>query len=358
MKQIFLTPGPSQLFHTVQDHMRLAMHQHIGSISHRSTQFKDIFKNTTDQLRALMAIPKDYTILFTGSATEVWERIIQNLVRTHSMHLVNGAFSEKFYEIAKSYGKKTTLLSSVEGEIPLLPGSPPEGVEMVAVTHNETSTGVSYPLAELQKIRELYPDAIISLDVVSSVPDVEIPWEYVDTVYFSVQKGMGLPAGLGVWVVNDRCIERAADNQSEGHIIGSYHALPTLASMAEKYQTPETPPVLLIYLLGKVTEDMLTRGIDAIRRETKQKAAILNILFEEHPLLRPFVSDGNIRSKTVLIAETRDGSNDLIRFVAEKGMILGQGYGKFKNDHIRIANFPVHSKEQIEYLADIINNFS
>src|SRR5687768_16850182 len=94
------TPGPSQLYFTVADHARQAFKDGIPSISHRRKLFEQISSEATAGVRDLLNIPSDFHIFFTSSATEIWERAIQNLVEEKSFHLVNGSFSKRFYEIA------------------------------------------------------------------------------------------------------------------------------------------------------------------------------------------------------------------------------------------------------------------
>src|SRR5690606_6028709 len=115
------------------------------------------------------------------------------------------------------------------------------------------------------------------------------------------------------------------------------------------------PNVLGIYLLGKVAEDLALRGIEQIRRETEYKAALLYHTLENHPKLNCFIKDPQYRSKTIVAAETVMPSNEIISHFASKGMIFGAGYDKYKFKHIRIANYPSHSKEQFEMLADHLN---
>src|SRR3546814_9411660 len=84
------TPGPSQLYFTVADHARHAFREGIPSLSHRSKKFEQISQEATAGLRELLKVPQGSHIFFTGSATEIWERIFQNLVEETSFHLVNG----------------------------------------------------------------------------------------------------------------------------------------------------------------------------------------------------------------------------------------------------------------------------
>ncbi len=333
------------------------MQQQVPAISHRGQAFKAIFQETATNLRQLLQLPDNYHIVFVASATEIWERLIQNCVEAHSHHLVNGSFSKRFYEIAGQLGRNATK-TEVEAGTCVNPQTVEAGnAELIAITQNETSTGAAQPLADIAAIRKQYPEALIAVDVVSSIPHIELDYSLIDSAYFSVQKCFGLPAGLGVWLVNDRCVQKAEALLAKGLSIGSYHNLPGLVSKAAAYQTPETPNVLGIYLLGKVAGDMLNKGLDMIRRETKYKAALLYGLLERQPGLSPFVRDKTCRSETVIVGDVAAGSEPLINHLKQKSIVIGSGYGPFKHQHIRVANFPTTSKEQIEMLSDLIDAY-
>ena len=353
--KINFTPGPSQLYFTAEDHLKKAFRDGIPSLSHRTKEFESISRDATEGLRKLLSLPSNYQLLFCASATEIWERIIQNLVEENSHHLINGAFSKKFFETASQLNKKPSKTEvqpgETFGEINAL------STELIALTQNETSTGVSMPMDFLNSFREKNPNALIAVDAVSSLPFPAFDYSKVDSVFFSVQKGFGLPAGLGIWMVNDRCVAKAENLLSKGLSIGSYHSLPSLISMARKNQTPETPNVLGIYLLSKIVQDMLRRGVNIIRKETEYKAAILYHALNNHPGLKPFVKDDRWRSKTVVVAECGDHTEKVTKLLQQKGMQPGDGYGSAKTHQLRFANFPAHSKEQYELLVDTISEF-
>ncbi len=359
MNKIYLTPGPSELYFTVGDHLRTAMKLQIPSISHRSSLFTDIYSLAENELRGMLDLPSNWHVLFTSSATEIWERLIQNCVEKKTFHAVNGEFSSRFSSFSEKLGKETIKYQVAPGEGIFVDQFPDlEGVEMIALTHNETSTGVIMREDEIAKVRALYPNSLIVVDAVSSMPYPQFDYSKIDSVYFSVQKGMGMPAGLGVWLVNERCIEKSEQLLAKGHSIGTYHALPEMIEKALKKQTSETPNVLGIYLLANVLKDMNVRGIETIRQETNYKAAVLNHCLEQHPVLSHFVKNPDIRSKTVIVADTNDRSAEYIQKLEAFGYVLGAGYSHFKNKHIRIANFPAHSKEQIELLVDKLMEIS
>jgi len=352
MKKFYYTPGPSELYFTVEQHLREAVQNGIGSIHHRSDTFHEIYDRAVKNLRLLFGFGDEYEVLFLSSASEIMERIIQNTVQEKSAHLVNGAFSERFYNFSEKLGKEAIRVDSEWGSFPNIPDDI-QNSELIALTLNETSTGVSAPIEKINQLRSLYPDTLIAVDVVSSAPYDQLDFEKTDMVFLSVQKGFGLPPGLGVLLINKHARKKAEEMHSINPHIPGFHSFPVLIKNAIKRETTETPNTLAIYLLSKVTEDMLTKGLEQIRREINYKAAVLYQAMEEAPLLSPFVQDKNLRSKTVIVGVT-DHSEKILDAFDKKGILLGKGYGKFKNSHIRISNFPTHSKEQVEQIADLL----
>ncbi|WP_017731706.1 aminotransferase class V-fold PLP-dependent enzyme [Nafulsella turpanensis] len=356
-RKLYFTAGPSALYFTAEEHLKNALREQIPSLSHRSIDFQNIYRKAAGNLRELLGIPEDYYVLFLSSGTEAWERLLQNCVTERSCHMVNGAFSQRFAETAQALQIKTEIFNAQPGscskpeELIL-----PDNTEFIALTHNETSTGAMQPAGDIAAIRKAFPDTLLAVDVVSSAPYLTFPVSLVDSLFFSVQKGFGLPAGLGVWVVNERCLRKTEQKQDEGFSIGSYHSLPNLVAHSVKYQTPETPNVLDVYLLAQVTEDMNLKGIGQIKQETNYKAAVLYQAIEQCNYLQPFVRNKECQSKTTIVAELQKDMDHkrLLDYLAGKNMEVSTGYGEYKNQHIRIANFPTHSKEQIEMLADAL----
>lgn len=349
------SPGPSQLYFTTETHYKTAFKEGIPSLSHRSKTFEHIYKHTQDSLRELLGIPATHHIFFTSSATEIWELLIQNLVEEKSSHFVNGAFSEKFYQASVQLKRKAELIKAEDGK-----GfnSPVKlDAELIGVTHNETSTGVSLPKDFIYGLKKLNPNSLIAVDAVSSLPYADFDYSQVDSVYFSVQKGFGMPPGLGVWIVNDACIGKAEQLLAKGKSIGTHHTLPFYLKNGLKNQTPETPNSLAIYVLGKVAEDMARRGIEIIRKETEYKSVILYNLLANHLKLTQFVIEKEYQSPTVIIASCNVDAKPLTAYLMEKGIEPGEGYGIHKGKQLRFANFPAHSKEQFELLVDSLEAF-
>lgn len=347
--------GPSQIYFTVEDHIRQAFREGIPSISHRSKAFENIFISISESLRSLLSIPPGFQIFFTSSATEVWERASQNLVNENSYHFVNGSFSQRFYEIAQQLGKNAVAHKVEAGK----GFSTPDSVqaELIALIANETSTGVTTGNDFISQVRQKNPSAILIVDAVSALPYQNIDFSLIDSCYFSVQKGFGLPAGLGVWMVNEKCIAKAEELKANGKNIGTYHSIPSYLSNAKKNQTPETPNVLGMYLLSQVLNDFQRRGIDTLRKETEYKAAILYHALENHSIIKPAVNEKQWKSKTSIVANTGSLTEKLTQHLESHGLIPGDGYGPFKKTQLRFGNFPAHSKEVYEKLVDLIKEF-
>ena len=352
MKKIFLTPGPAELYPTVHDHLRTALQNGIASISHRSSAFKKIYAEVDANLRELLGIPSNFQIAFLGSANEIWERIFQNMVEKTSFHFVNGAFSEGFAKFGTQLQKDVTRFTYQEGRgFDLTEGEIDENVEMAAITINETSTGAWIAPSHIANLRKRLPNALIAVDGVSILPCYPLDFSLIDTAFFSVQKAFGLPAGLGVWIFNERCVQKANFLKEKGLTIGTYHSLPELSKRAFEFQNPETPNVLAIYLLAKVTEDMLRYGKENLIRDMNYKATLLYHAAEKSSIVSPFVENQAERSPSVLVLKTEKATL-LKTYLAGFNLEIGSGYGKFKDVHIRVANFPAVSKETFEMLVD------
>ncbi|SFD93668.1 aminotransferase class V-fold PLP-dependent enzyme [Spirosoma endophyticum] len=357
MKNIYFTPGPAELYPTFYQHLQTAMDEQIGSISHRSKQFRDIYRFADEQLRTLLSIPDSHGIFFTGSASEVWERVLFNCVEHESFHLVNGSFSQKFYDYAGALHKHAHVLNKPFGEgFDAADIDVPEYAELVCLTHNETSSGVQMKPAEMHKLKRKYPKKLFCVDMVSSAPYPDLDFSLIDSAFFSVQKAFGMPAGLGVWISNQACLEKAEYLQkSDSMTIGAHHTLPTLWKHYKDFETPATPNVLFIYLLGKIAEDFNRIGIDTIRKQTEEKARMLYKFLETSDTYEPFVKQERHRSQTVVVATTgRKSPADVISTAKAANMIVGSGYGKFKESQIRIANFPAVSADQVAALIEAL----
>ncbi len=353
----FFTPGPSQLYPGVSDFLNEALEKDLGSISHRSATFQEVYGEMVSQLRKLLNLPDNFHVFTLGSASEAWERIIDNLSKPGdtTYHFTNGSFSKKFFSYSKGLERNAVQYEAPFGEgFDMAKADIPANTEIITVTQNETSSGVAVPLEDIYSIRQQHSDKIIAVDVVSTLPYPDFDYSKIDTLFFSVQKSFGMPAGLGVWIVNDRCIEKAKSLADAGYKASPHHSIASLLKMAEKNQTPATPNTLEIFLLSKVCEAMNVKGVDTIRKETEEKSNLLSEFVASSSNFDFAVKNEAHRSKTVIVAETKKTPAEINAYLKPFDMQIGGGYGDYKTSQVRIANFAATTVAQMKALIELL----
>lgn len=371
MKKIFFTVGPSKIYPTVPSHIKNALQNDILSISHRGDQFKNIYGSMTSGLRKLLNIPETHEIIVLSSALEAMDRVIQSMSHNNTYHILTGNFGKIWMGISSDLGKSPESCQFFNwdtGEIAaksLDEIKIPNKSELVCITQNDTSTGFSIPMTDIYKLQDKYPDKLFALDIVSSVPYVDIEYKKLDAVFFSVQKGFGLPAGLSILILSPKAIAKAEKlSNLKGYSIGSYHNILRLSKKSRNNQTNETPNVLGIYLLDCVIKDYLKSGLQKLRKRLDEQSGMMYSFFSKPEYYSAFVKMEKYQSKTDPVFEILKGSTPLIKFAGEKGLVLGAGYKgsspggiDFKEKHIRVANFPAITEADIKKLFKVVKDF-
>lgn len=357
--QRYLTVGPTQVHPIVKSEFAKAFDEGIFSLSHRSSKFRDIYKFTCEQLRELLNIPDSRSIFFVSSATECMERLLQGTVENFSFHFVNGYFAERFFTTAKELGKNPTGICADYGDgFDFDNVTIGEEAEAICITQNETSTGVMFEPKIVQSLFERYPDKLLLVDSVTGLPFANFNFEKTDAVFFSVQKGFAMPAGLGVMIVSDRVIKKAFILRDKGVSIGSYNNIISLLENAKKNETTITPNVPGIYLLGKVCEAYNKESIEKIRIDTIAKSEMIYNAINKNNQTYTFVKDEKFKSHTTIAASCNTNSGIIINHLKEFGLNVSSGYKELKDTQIRIANFPVQTFEDIEKLSKHLRELS
>ena len=358
MKKKFFTVGPTELADGIAEYYSDAIKSSIFSVSHRSKEFEGIYSGTVNSLRLLLNIPDDFHVFFLSSATECMERILQNLAEKKSYHFINGYFAERFSDISKKLGKETDFIKSEYGrDFNFDNINISDDVELICVTHNETSTGVVFDTNRIYDLKKRYPEKILAVDIVTSVPYYQFDFNFIDVAFFSVQKGFGLPPGLGVMICRKSLIKKTKGLIDKGIVVGSYNNFIKLALNAEKNQTTVTPNIPAIYLLGKSCETLINKGINTIRSETAKKANLIYGFFDKHTNIKPFVIDKDLRSLTTIVLETELDTEKIHTKLEYNGFAVSKGYSDFKDRHIRIGNFPMHRFEDVSNLIYLFKKF-
>lgn len=351
--------GPSQLHPKIDIFIAEFLEKGYGSISHRSEEFRQLHLETIQLLQEILQIPNDFGIFFSGSASEIWERILLNGVKENSFHLVNGSFSNRFYEYAMWLGKKPKMHQVAFGDFfDIARISIPNDSEMLCLTQNETSTGVWMPSDWIKKLKEKQPDILLALDIVSSAPIFIPDFEVVDTAFFSVQKVFGLPAGLGVWISSPKVLQKAKSIKAS-QSIGAHHQLDIHWKNFEKNETYSTPNILGIFLLNRVLQDFTKNDWKFESNRIEKRAQDFYQTFENGKNLYPLVKEKKFRSPTIIVLESPNEQmiQDIKKKLKEENIKISNGYGPKAAFQIRIANFPSIKDQNWQYLTNILKKF-
>ena len=337
-------PGPSKIYPQVAHWAAEACRSGVVSMNHRSPEFMAVTESALRGLHQKLTLPPDYHVALVSSATECWEIVAQSLTARHSFHPYQGAFGQKWMEYAQR----------------IKPVSRLQQADIVCVVQNETSNGTQVSMAALAQYQRDYPDALVAVDAVSSMAGILLDWPLADVWFASVQKCFGLPAGLAVLVYSPRALARAEVIGERNH----YNSLLFLHDNFSKFQTPYTPNGLGIYLLAQVLQQV--PSIAEVDTLTKLRAADWYAFFEQeqpHLPFKPLIPAQNtpstaIRSDTVIaLAGSETAISAAKKAAKAAGLLLGNGYGDWKNTTFRIANFPAITDEEIEQLKQFFKAY-
>lgn len=342
-------PGPSKVYPNIGTYMQEAFTDGVLSINHRSPQCMALTQSVITAIHQKLNVPAQYSIYFISSATEAWEIIAQSLTKHESIHYYNGDFGKKWAEYAKRLLPAVKTIKFDVNALPTFDNAVDENAEMVCITQNETSNGTQ--LRDLTVFRQQYPNALLAMDVTSSLGGISLDWDSGDIWFASVQKCLGLPAGMALMICSPKALEKARIINDRNY----YNSLLFIDENFQKFQTHYTPNVLNIYLLNKVLAEV--ENISIIDKRIKQQATDWYNFFNKFDAigLTYITQHAEIQSDTIIALEGSQAHIEAVKQQAKQaGIVLGNGYGNWKNTTIRIANFPAITQNEIDFLRQTL----
>jgi aspartate aminotransferase-like enzyme len=313
-------------------------------IGHRGQGFKDLYAKMQPQLQSLLST-KQLVYLSTSSAWGVMEGAVRNLVQKKVLNCMCGAFSDKWFDVSKKCGKQADALQ-VDWGSPIRAAAVDKKLatgeyDAITVIHNETSTGVMSPLAEIAALKKKYPDVMFIVDAVSSMTAVPLKFDElgIDVLLAGTQKAFALPPGTAVFAASPAALAKAATAKDRGY----YFDFVEFQKNAEQSMTPSTPSIGHIYALSSKLDEFFAEGLEnryARHRKTNQMvhdwaAKHGFTLFPEKGFESVTLTCVNNGAKpggrTVDVAK-------LQKLVKDKGFLIDGGYGKIKGTTFRISN--------------------
>ncbi len=347
--------GPSKVRPEQLDALVAAGSTVMGT-SHRQAPVKQVVGAVRAGLRDLFRLPDGWEIVLgNGGTTVFWDVASFGLVEQRSAHLVFGEFSSKFAEVcatAPHLGDPHVTKSD--------PGDHPEavavdGVDLYALTHNETSTGVAMELRRPAGIG----DALVAVDATSGAGG--LPWDPadVDVYYFAPQKCFASDGGLWVAACSPAAVERIERLAASDRWRPASLDLGIALTNSRLDQTYNTPAVATLLLFAEQLRWMNgSGGLDWCVKRSQASSGHLYEWAESREWATPFVTDPAKRSAVV-------GTIDLdAALVADKvcaalranGIVDTDSYRKLGRNQLRIGMFPAIEPGDVEALTACIDH--
>jgi len=323
----------------------------ILGTSHRQKPVKNVVHRVREGLGSLFSLPDGYeVVLGNGGSTAFWDIATFGLIENKSQHLVFGEFSSKFAAAAKEapfLGDPTVIKSE--------PGSHPSavaetGVDVYALTHNETSTGVAMPIK-----RPAGTDgALVLVDATSAAGGLEVDAKEFDTYYFAPQKSFASDGGLWLALMSPAAIARAEKIKASGRWVPAFFDLNIAIENSRLDQTYNTPALMTLMLLADQIEWINTNGgLKFAAGRSADSSSRLYSWAEKTSYTTPFVTDPAMRSKVVGTINFDDAidANVVAATLRANGIVDTDSYRKLGKNQLRIGMFPAIDPSDIDALT-------
>lgn len=318
-------------------------------IGHRSTDFVALYQSIQPDLQALF-YTQDPVYISTSSAWGVMEGAIRNLTQKKVLCCMNGAFSDKWLDVAQRSGLAAGALKSEWGQ-PVDPEALRKELatgqyDTVTLIHNETSCGCMSDLPAIAAVLKQFPDVISIVDTVSSFSALPIKKDELglDVIITGSQKALALPPGLSLLTPSKRALARAALCKTRGY----YFDLLEFQKNHEAGMTPSTPVIPLIYALKSKLADIKAEGAEArYARHARLNKTVRDHLFAKGFKLFPKEGHGSVALNCFANTLNVDlpALNKILK--SKHGLVIDGGYGKLKGQTFRISNMGDETDESI-----------
>ncbi len=334
--------------------------------SHRQAGVRSMVARLRAGLIELFRPPDGYEVaLGNGGTSAFWDVAAYSLIERQSQHLVFGEFSAKFATAAAApHLAAPQLVESAYGTHPA--PRPDAAVDLYALTHNETSTGVAMPVRRPAPAGDAAGNAagngngaLVAVDATSGAGGLPVDLAEADAYYFAPQKCFAADGGLWVALLSPAAIERAEAITASGRYIPATLSLTAALHNSRLDQTTNTPALATLFLFVQQL-DWLNQhgGLDWAVKRCETSASILYSWAEASDYAIPFVADPVQRSNTVatidLDAETVS-ADAVAKVLRGNGIVDTESYRKLGRNQLRIAAFPAIEPEDLETLTRAID---
>ncbi len=343
-RPLLFTPGPTE----VRPEVLLAMSRPV--ISHRGAEMEEMVRDILVHAKRIFRT-EGTVLLSTSSASGLMEGAIRNCVRRRSLHLICGAFGDRWWQIAADCGAEPKA-SRVDPGRAVDPDRVDQelatgGYDAVCLTHNETSTGVTNPLEAIAAVVRRHPDLLFLVDAVSSLGGIPVDVDRlgIDVCLASVQKALALPPGFSLCSVSERALAAARRQKGRGY----YFDFIRLSESSTKGMPLATPSVSHLFAIQVQFAQILREGLEARFARHAVMAGRVRAWARERFGL--FAEKGFESDTVTCVANTRKiRVADFLSRLRQRGFQVSNGYGALKEATFRIGHLGDHTPESVDRL--------
>jgi alanine-glyoxylate transaminase/serine-glyoxylate transaminase/serine-pyruvate transaminase len=265
-RNFLFVPGPTN----VPDRVLRAMHRAMED--HRSSDFPSLATPLFEDLKKIFKTSSGQAFIFPASGTGAWEASLSNTLSPGDRVIAArfGMFSHLWIDMAHRLGLQVDVLDVEWGE-----GAPVERyqealaadkahrIKAVLFTHNETATGVTSDVAGIRRaLNKTRHPALLMVDGVSSIGSIEFRMDEwgVDLAVTGSQKGLMLPAGLGIVCAS----QKALALYDQAKLPRVFFDFGDMRKANATGYFPYTPSLPLLYGLRESLDMLFEEGLDNV----------------------------------------------------------------------------------------------
>jgi phosphoserine aminotransferase len=306
--------------------------------SHRQPGVKSVVGRVRASLRELFSLPDGYEVLLgNGGSTVFWDIATLGLISQRSEHLVFGEFSSKFAEAsaAAPFLADPLVIKAEPGTS--ADAVADDSVDLYALTHNETSTGV------MTSIRRPASTGIVAVDATSGAGALPVEASEFDVYYFAPQKVFAADGGLWLALCSPGALARIDEVKASGRWIPASLDLTIARTNSAADQTYNTPALATLFLLADQLDWMLGKGgLAWSTARVSESSSALYDWAEASAYAEPFVKDPASRSLVVgtIDFEASVDAAAVAKVLRANGIVDTEPYRKLGRNQLRVGMFP------------------
>jgi phosphoserine aminotransferase len=351
--------GPSKVRPEAVADLAAAAGHYLGT-SHRQKTVKSVVGSLREGLRQLFSLPDGYEVaLGNGGTTTFWDAATFGLIERKSQHLSFGEFSSKFATAASQapHLEDPEVITSEVGTHPLPVAG--EDIDLYALTHNETSTGVMMPILRPEGGKlPVAGGGLVAVDATSGAGGLPVDPAQFDAYYFAPQKCFGSDGGLWVALLSPAAQDRIGAIAATKRWVPASMDLTIALDNSKLDQTYNTPALATIFLFDhQVKWFNGNGGLGFSSGRCDRSAEILYTWADGSDFATPFVPREQDRSHvvgTIDLVDSIDAAT-VAAVLRANGVVDTEPYRKLGRNQLRIAMFPAIEPDDVASVCACIN---